>query len=102
MELGGPLILPNDAFAAVVAVGVFVAGHAPAESFEELIRVTRPGGYAIFSVRTDVYLDGGFKDKLEAFEREGRRRLVETSEPVAHLCFRDPDLKLQVFAYRVR
>jgi predicted TPR repeat methyltransferase len=102
MELGGLLDLPSDAFAAVVAAGVFAAGHAPPESFEDLIRITKRGGYVIFSVRTDVYLEGGFKEKQEALEREDRWQLVETSEPFAHLRFEDPDLKVQVFTYRVR
>jgi hypothetical protein len=66
-----------------------------------LIRVTKPGGYVIFSVRTDVYLEGGFKEKQEALEREERWQLVGTSEPFAHLRFEDPDLKVQVFAYQV-
>ena len=101
MELGGRLDLPSDAFAAVVAAGVFAAGHAPPESFEDLIRVTKRGGYVIFSVRTDVYLEGGFKEKQEALEREERWQLVGTSEPFAHLRFEDPDLKVQVFAYQV-
>ena len=101
MELGGQLDLPTDAFAAVVSTGVFAAGHAPPESFDELIRVTRPGGYVIFSVRTDVYVESGFKEKQEALEKERRWRLVETSEPFAHLRFEDPELKVQVFAYQV-
>jgi predicted TPR repeat methyltransferase len=101
MELGGLLDLPSNAFAAVVAAGVFAAGHAPPESFEDLIRITKRGGYVIFSVRTDVYLEGGFKEKQEALEREDRWQLVETSEPFAHLRFEDPDLKVQVFTYRV-
>ena len=101
MELGGRLDLPSDAFAVVVAAGVFAAGHAPPESFDDLIRVTKPGGYVIFSVRTDVYLEGGFKEKQEALQREERWQLVETSEPFAHLRFEDPELKVQVFAYRV-
>ena len=102
MELGGQLDLPSDAFAAVVATGVFAAGHAPPESFEELIRATKPGGYMIFSVRTDVYLDGGFKEKQDTLEREERWQLVEMTDPFAHLRFEDPDLKIQVFAYQVR
>jgi predicted TPR repeat methyltransferase len=102
MELGGRLDFPSDAFAAVVSTGVFAAGHAPPESFDELIRVTKPGGYVIFSVRTDVYADGGFKDKQEALEREERWQLVEMTEPFAHLRYEDPELKVQVFAYRVR
>jgi predicted TPR repeat methyltransferase len=102
MELGGQLDLPSDAFAAVVSTGVFAAGHAPPESFDELIRVTKPGGYVIFSVRTDVYEDGGFKEKQETLEREGTWQLVETTDPFAHLPFEDPELKVRVFAYRVR
>jgi len=101
MELGGQLDLPSDAFAAVVSTGVFAAGHAPPESFDELIRTTKPGGYVVFSVRTDVYEDGGFKEKQEALENEEKWQLVEATEPFAHLRFEDPDLKVQVFAYRV-
>lgn len=102
MELGGRLNLPSDAFAAVVSTGVFAAGHAPPESFDELMRITKPGGYVIFSVRTDVYLEGGFREKQEALEREGRWQLVGASEPFSHMRFEDPELKVQVFAYQVR
>ena len=101
MELGGRLDLPSDAYSAVVSTGVFTAGHAPPESFDELIRATRSGGYMIFSVRTDVYEEGGFKYKQEALEREGRWQLVEVSEPFASLRYEDPELKAQVFAYQV-
>jgi SAM-dependent methyltransferase len=101
MELGGRLDFPDDAFGAVVSTGVFAAGHAPPESFDDLIRVTRPGGYMILSVRTDVYEEGGFKEKQEALEREHKWQLVDVSAPFAHLRFEDPDLKIQVFAYRV-
>ncbi|MCA1729115.1 MAG: class I SAM-dependent methyltransferase, partial [Actinobacteria bacterium] len=82
--------------------GVFAAGHAPPESFEDLIRVTKPSGHMIFSVRTDVYEDGGFKEKQEALEREEKWQLLEVSDPFAHLRFEDPDLKVRVFAYQVR
>jgi len=55
----------------------------------------------IFSVRTDVYVDGGFKDKQEALEREQRWRLVAASEPFSHLRFEDPELKVRIFVYQV-
>jgi predicted TPR repeat methyltransferase len=101
MELGKQLDLPTDAFSAVVATGVFTAGHAPPESFDDLIRVTKSGGHMIFSVRTDVYVDGGFKEKQEVLEREGKWQLLETTEPFSHLRLEDPELKVRVFAYRV-
>ena len=102
MALGGELDFPSDAFSAIVATGVFAAGHAPPESFDDLIRITKPGGHMIFSVRTDVYLDGGFKEKQETFEREEKWQLLEVTDPFAHLRFEDPELKIQVFAYQVR
>jgi predicted TPR repeat methyltransferase len=101
MELGGRLDFPDDAFAAVVSTGVFAAGHAPPESFDDLIRVTRPGGHAVFGVRTDVYLEGGFKEKQDTLEKEGRWQLLEVTDPFSHLRFEDPELKVRVFAYRV-
>jgi SAM-dependent methyltransferase len=101
MELGGRLDFPDDAFGAVVSTGVFAAGHAPPESFDDLIRVTKAGGYMIVSVRTDVYEEGGFKEKQEALEREQKWQLVDVSAPFAHLRFEDPNLKAQVFTYRV-
>jgi SAM-dependent methyltransferase len=101
MALGGELDLPSDAFDAVISTGVFAEGHAPPESFEELIRATKPGGHLVFSVRTDVYVDGGFKEKQEAFESEGKWRLVEMTDPFSHLRFEDPKLKCRVFAYEV-
>ncbi len=101
MELGRDLDLPTDAFAAVVATGVFAAGHAPPESLDELTRVTRPGGAVIFSVRTDIYEDA-FRPKQERLETEGKWEPVGETRPFSHLPLEDPELRLQVFAYRVR
>ncbi|MEX2356186.1 MAG: class I SAM-dependent methyltransferase [Thermaerobacterales bacterium] len=44
MVLGERLQFDDRQFSAVVAVGVLSVGHAPPESFDELIRVTRSGG----------------------------------------------------------
>ncbi len=101
MDLAEPLDLPADQFAATIASGVFAAGHAPPEALPELVRVTRPGGHVIFSVRTDVYVDGRFQQMQEQLGRERRWELREASEPFAHLRFEHPELKVQVFAYRV-
>lgn len=101
MELGRDLDLPTRAFAAVVATGVFAAGHAPPESLDELARVTRPGGAVIFSVRTDVY-EQAFRPKHEGLETEGKWERVGETRPFSHLPLEDPELQLKVFAYRVR
>ena len=68
MTLGEPLDFPSDHFAAAVAAGVFTAGHAGPEGFDELVRVVRPGGHLIFSLSSAVYEAQGFKAKLDALE----------------------------------
>jgi predicted TPR repeat methyltransferase len=101
MDLSQPLDLPADEFSASVAAGVFAAGHAPPTALPELVRVTRPGGHVIFSVRTDVYGDGTFKEQQDLLERQRRWELRRASEPFRHLRLEHPELKVQVFAYRV-
>lgn len=99
MVLGGPLDLPDGAFAAVAASGVFTSGHAPAESLEELLRVTRPGGRLVFSVRDIVHEGAGFRERQEALEAQGRWRLLEATEPVRAFTVREPHVLVRVFAY---
>ena len=60
--LGEELDFPTDHFTVVVCIGTFAAGHAPPASFDELVRITRPHGQIIFTVRTDMYEQGGFKE----------------------------------------
>jgi predicted TPR repeat methyltransferase len=79
--LGEPLDFPNDHFGSLVCVGTLVDGHAPPRSFDELLRITRPGGHIVFTVRTDVYHDGGFKEKQNDLESSGAWRLVESTQP---------------------
>ena len=101
MDLARPLDFPDSTFVATVASGVFAAGHAPPAALPELVRVTRAGGHIIFSVRTDVYADGLFSQQQAQLERERRWELRQASEPFAHLRLEHPELKVQVFAYRV-
>jgi SAM-dependent methyltransferase len=79
--LGEPLGFRDQEFVAIVAAGVFTAGHAPPESFDELLRVTRPNGVMIFTIAEQAFERGGFRDKLEALERGGRCRLIDATRP---------------------
>ena len=102
MAMGSTLDFPSDAFDGVISVGVFTVGHAPAGSFDELTRVTRPGGHIVFSLRPDVYEQDGFKEKQSALEAEGKWRLVEEGEKYQPMPKGEPDVYHQVWAYQVR
>ena len=101
MAMGEPLGYETDSFDAVVSVGVLTVGHAPASSFDELVRITRPGGHIVFSLRPDVYRDSGFKEKQDVLEAAGKWKLVEASEEFQPLPKGEPEVYHQVWVYRV-
>ena len=101
MVMGDPLDFATDSFDAVACVGTLTLGHAPVSSFDELIRVTKPGGYIVFTLRPDLYENSDFKEKQSSLEKEGKWRLVEVSEPFQTLPKSEPDVYHQVWAYRV-
>ncbi len=101
MVMGEPLDYATDSFDAVISIGVLTVGHAPASSFDELIRVTKPGGYIVFSLRPDVYRESGFKEKQDALESEGKWKLAEVSEAFQLLPKGEPDVYHQVWVYQV-
>jgi predicted TPR repeat methyltransferase len=56
--LGAGLPFADGRFAAVVAAGVFTTGHVGAEGLPELVRVTRPGGILVLTVKTTLWSAG--------------------------------------------
>ncbi|MFC2065472.1 class I SAM-dependent DNA methyltransferase [Chloroflexota bacterium] len=101
MLMGEPMDYATDSFDAVISVGVLTIGHAPASSFDELIRITKPGGYIVFSLRPDVYRDSGFKEKQDNLEATGKWMLVEASEEFQALPIGEPEVYHQVWTYQV-
>ena len=101
MVMGEHLDFPTDSFTAVISVGVFTVGHAPVGSFDELVRVTKPGGYIVFTLRPDLYEEGEFKEKQEALEAEGKWKLVEKSESIQLLPKGEPDVFHQIWVYQI-
>lgn len=79
--LGEALPFETASVAAVISTGVFTLGHAPASAFDELLRITRPGGHLIFSVGVSVWQDAGFAAKFAELAAAGKVQEVETSIP---------------------
>jgi len=100
MTLGESLDFQDNVFAAVVAAGVFTKGHAPPNSFDELIRITRPGGYILFSVNSGVYFDG-FEAKHQRLVNRGKWELIEKTKECSIMPITEPDIKARMFVYKV-
>lgn len=101
MALGEVLSFDSDCFDGVVSTGVFTEGHAPPSSFDELIRITRPGGHIIFTVRDSVYTDKGFKEKQASLEADGAWKLVEKTEAVRAYTAGEAHIRCLFFVYEV-
>ena len=101
MVMGEPLDYPTNFFDAVISVGVFTIGHAPPSSFDELIRVIKPGGHIVFSMREDVYQKDGFKDKQLSLESIGMWRLVDVTLEFQALPKGEPDIYSRIWTYQI-
>lgn len=99
--LGGPLPWPDGHFRAFFSTGVFTIGHAPASGLKELVRITKSGGHAIFTVRDQVFESGGFQDVFDSLEREEKWRLVEQSPWFRCYAIGDPEALVKTFVFEV-
>ena len=100
MTLGETLAFETGQFDAVISVGVFTLGHAPIHSFDELVRVTKPGGYIVFSLRTDMVAEG-YQAYFDQLESAGKWKLAEATEPFQPLPKGEPEVFHQVWAFQV-
>ena len=71
-DLTHPLPVPEATYAGLISSGTFTHGHVGAEALPELIRILRPGGLAVFTVKSDLWEGLGFADALRALEQDGR------------------------------
>ena len=101
MALGEHLDFPSDRFDAVITVGVFTAGHAPASSLDELARVTKPGGHIVFTIRNETYEENGFKEKQTEMVAANQLKLVEMSDEYQPLPKGEPEVIHRVWTYQV-
>lgn len=99
--LGGRLPIENATYAAVFSAGVFTEGHAPASSLDDLVRIVRPGGYVIFTVRDSVQEAGGFRARFADLERAGLWTRVEESPSFRAFAVAEPQMTVRAFVFRM-
>ena len=71
LALGGPLPFADDAYAGIISAGVFTSGHVGVEGLDELVRICRPGGVIVLTVKNTLW-DAAWRRKLSS--RAPRRR----------------------------
>ena len=100
MALGAPLDFPDDSFGAVLSSGTITPGHAPPHSFDELVRVARPGAPVIFSLRDDPGQDPAYPATLDRLAAAGAWREVFATASFQSMPYGEPDVTHRVHVYQ--
>jgi ubiquinone/menaquinone biosynthesis C-methylase UbiE len=80
LALGGPLPFADGYFAGIVSAGVFTSGHVGAEGLDELIRICRPGGALVLTVKNTLW-KSGFADRIAGLVTSGHVTRAEETQP---------------------
>ena len=56
--------LKSNSIGSVVSAGTFTHGHVGPDAFDELLRITKPGGLFVLSINSKVFINGGFQEKF--------------------------------------
>ena len=56
--------LKSNSIGAVVSAGTFTHGHVGPDAFDELLRITKPGGLFVLTNKKKVFVKYGFKEKF--------------------------------------
>ncbi len=96
VELGTTLPFETDHFGATFSVGTITPGHAPIETLDELVRVTKPGGFIAYSLRHDTGQDPHYLSYPKTLIDSGSLREVFTSEDFATMPLGEPSVRNRV------
>jgi len=99
--LGDRLDFTNDHFAAVTALGVFTKGHVGPEAFGELLRITRPGGHMVISVRVDNDIGAPILAAVESLSSNGTWRQLDATPAFVSYPVTEPDIYHRIFVFQV-
>lgn len=80
LALGSALPFADGNFGGIVSAGVFTSGHVGIEGLDELVRICRPGGAIVLTVKLTLW-EGGFCEHIDSFARAGALELIEETDP---------------------
>ena len=101
MTLGEQLDFSDDTFAAVLSSGTITPKHAPAHSFDELIRVAMPGAPIVFSLRDDPTQEPAYPEALSRLTAAGAWRETFVTESFQGMPYGEPEISHRVHVYEV-
>ncbi|TPJ51317.1 class I SAM-dependent methyltransferase [Mesorhizobium sp. B2-7-1] len=84
LAMGDTLPFADGAYAGIISAGVFTSGHVGVEGLDELIRICRPGGVIVLTVKNTLW-QTGFAERILELEAEGTVTRLEETRPYASM-----------------
>ena len=84
-DIQQPLPFTENNFDALICIGVLTYIENSRSLFKEFCRVVRPGGYIVFSQRTDLFDDRRFGDIIASLEEKRVWEKINISDPQPYL-----------------
>jgi ubiquinone/menaquinone biosynthesis C-methylase UbiE len=78
--MNGKLKISDNSYDATICVGTFTFAHVGPHAFDELVRITRPGGHICFTIRDGAYQEYGYREKMLEMEASKCWQLQELRE----------------------
>lgn len=79
-DLNDRLAIADNTYDAAICVGTFTYAHVGPDAFNELVRVTRPGGTICFTIRDGAYQDYDYRREMLQLEARDAWELQEMQE----------------------
>ena len=70
LDITKKISFKDNFFGAVVSAGTFTHGHVGPDAFDELLRITKPGGLFVLSINSKFFIKGGFQEKFLTIKNE--------------------------------
>jgi predicted TPR repeat methyltransferase len=83
-DLTARLPFEDGRFAGAVCAGVFTTGHVGAEGLDELLRVVRPGGVVVLTVKEGTW-EAGFAARIDELVAEGLVERLDGTPPYSSM-----------------
>ncbi|MHB2267588.1 class I SAM-dependent DNA methyltransferase [Aliihoeflea sp. PC F10.4] len=100
-QLGERLPFEDGRFDLCLASGVFTCGHAPAIGLEEIVRITKPGGHVVATIR-DLLMESEFRPVIDRLTEAGRCETIEESPYFRPFVLGEDDARTSVVVLRKR
>jgi len=79
-DMNNELALDDNSYDATICVGTFTFAHVGPHAFDELVRITKPGGHICFTIRDGAYQEYGYRKKMLEMEAQKKWQLQELRE----------------------